>query len=82
MKSVLVLSVGAWGAVFIFLRSLSTSLSPVICFVIVFAFRAVVRSPSAKISSWLCSALHVEALAQLLCENSRLLEGGEVVALL
>ena len=54
---------------------------PVICFVIVFPFRAVVRSQSAKISSWLCSAHLAEALAQLLCERSRLLEGGEVVAL-
>jgi hypothetical protein len=82
MKSVIVLSVSAWGAVFIFLRSRSTSLSPVICFVIVFPFRAVVRSKSAKISSWLCSAHPAEALAQLLCEKSRLLEGGEVVILL
>src|SRR5207253_3542321 len=77
MKPVIVLSVSAWGAVFIFLRSRSTSLSPVICFVIVFPFRAVVRSKSAKISSWLCSAHPAEALAQLLCEKSRLLEGGE-----
>jgi hypothetical protein len=51
-------------------------------FVIVFPFRAVVRSQSAKISSGLCSAHPAEALAQLLCEKSRLLEGGEVVALL
>jgi len=42
----------------------------------------VVRSQSAKISSWLCSALPAEALVQLLCGNSRLLEDGEVVALL
>jgi len=82
MKSVIVLSVSAWGAVFIFLRSRSTSVSPVICFVIVFPFRAVVRSQSAKISSWLCCAHPAEALAQFLCEKSRLLEGGEVVALL
>jgi hypothetical protein len=47
-----------------------------------FPFRAVVRSQSAKISSWLCSAHPAETLAQLLCEKSRLLEGGEVVALL
>jgi len=82
MKSVIVLAVSAWGAVFIFLRSRLTSLSPVICFVIVFPLRAVVRSQSAKISSWLCSAHPAEAFAQLLCEKSRLLEGGEVVALL
>ena len=35
-----------------------------------------------SISSWLCSAHPAEALAQLLCEKSRLLEGGEVGALL
>jgi len=34
MKCVIVLSVSDWGAVFIFQRSRSTSLSPVICFVI------------------------------------------------
>jgi len=34
----------------------------------------------AKISSWLRSAHPAEALMQLLCEKSRLLEGGEVVA--
>jgi hypothetical protein len=45
-------------------------------------FRAVVRSQFAKISSWLCSAHPTEALAQLLCEKSRLLKGGEVVAVL
>jgi len=82
MKSVIVLSVSAWDAVFIFLRSRSTSLSPVMCFVIVFPFRTVVRPQSAKTSSWLCSAHLAEALAQLLCEKSRLLEAGEVVALL
>jgi len=49
---------------------------------IVFFFCAVVRSQSAKISSWLCSAHPAEALAQFLCEKSRLLEGGEVLALL
>jgi len=49
---------------------------------IVFPFRAVVRSQSAKISSWLSSANPAKALAQQLCEKSRLLEGGEVVALL
>jgi hypothetical protein len=81
MKSVIVLPVSAWGAVFVFLRSRSTSLSPVPCFVVVFPFRAVVRSQSAEISSWLCSAHPAEALAQLLCEKSRLPEGGEVVAL-
>jgi hypothetical protein len=81
MKSVIVLSVSAWGAVFIF-PEVALDLTPVICFVIVFPFRAVVRSQSAKISSWLCSAHPAEALAQLLCEKSRLLEGGEVVALL
>ena len=81
MKSVIVLSVSAWG-VFIFLRSCSTLLSPVICFVIVLPFRAAVRSHSAWISSWLCSADPAEALVQLLCGNSRLLEDGEVVALL
>jgi hypothetical protein len=47
-----------------------------------FLFRAVVRSQFANISSWLCSAHPAEALAQLLCEKSRLLEGGEMVALL
>jgi hypothetical protein len=62
MKSVIVLSVSASGAVFIFLRSRSTLLSPSICFVI-----AVLRYAA-------------EALA-LLCERSRLLEGGEVAAL-
>src|SRR5260370_28499920 len=56
MKSVVVLSVSAWSAVFIFLRSCSTSLSPVICFVIVFPFRAVVRSKSAQTPSWIWSA--------------------------
>jgi hypothetical protein len=40
------------------------------------------RSPTAKISSWLCAAYPAEALALLLCEKSRLLEGGEVAALL
>jgi len=52
------------------------------CFVIAFPFRTVVRPQSAKTSSWLCSAHLAEALAQLLCEKSRLLEAGEVVALL
>jgi hypothetical protein len=75
-------SLSAWGAVFIFLRSRSTSLCPVLCFVIVFLFCAEVRSSSAKISSWLCSAHPAQALAQLLFEKSRLLEGGEVVTLL
>jgi hypothetical protein len=57
--------------------------SPVICFVIVFPFRAVMRSQSAKISSWLCSPHPAEPLALRLCEESRLLEGGdEGVALL
>jgi hypothetical protein len=55
---------------------------PAICFVIVFPFGAVVRSRSAKISSCPCSAHPAEALAELLCEKSRLLESGEVVALL
>ncbi len=82
MMSVIVFSVSACGAVFIFLRSRSTSLSPVICFVIIFPFRAVVRSQSAKISSWLCSAHPAEAPAQLLYEKSRLLAGGEMVAFL
>jgi hypothetical protein len=82
MNSVIVLSVSAWGAVFIFLRSRSTSLSPVIDFVIVFPFRVVVRSKSAKISSGLCSVHPAKALAQLLCEKSRLPEGDEVDALL
>ena len=83
MKSVIVLSVSAWGAVFIFPEvALDLTVSSHMCFVIVFPFRAVVRSQSAKISSWLCSAHPAEALAQLLCEKSRLLEGGEVVALL
>jgi hypothetical protein len=50
--------------------------------VIVFPFRAVVRSQSTKISSRLCSARPAETVAQLLCEKSRLLEGGEKVALL
>jgi hypothetical protein len=40
------------------------------------------RHQSAKIFSWLCSAHPAGARAQLLCEKSRLLEGGEVVALL
>src|SRR5437867_3337016 len=33
-----------------------------------------------NVSSWLCSAHPAEALAQLLYEKSRLLEGDEVVA--
>lgn len=62
--------------------SRSTSLSPVIGFVvIVFPFRAVVRSQCAKISSWLCSPHRAAALAQL-GEKSQLLEADEVVALL
>jgi hypothetical protein len=47
----------------------------------VFPFRAVVRSQSAKISSWLYSANPAEAHAQLLCEKSPLLEGDEVAGL-
>jgi hypothetical protein len=43
-------------------------------------FRTLVRSQSAKIPNRLCSALRAEALAQFLCDNGRLLEGGEVVA--
>jgi hypothetical protein len=77
----IVLSVSAWGAVLIFLRSRSTSLSQVVCFVNVFPFRAEVRSQFAKTSSLLCSVYPPEALAQLLCEKSRLLEGDEVAAL-
>jgi hypothetical protein len=50
--------------------------------VIILRSRAMVRSQSAKISSRLCSAHPAETLGQLLCEKSRLLEGGEVVALL
>ena len=70
------------GRCFIFLRSRLTSLSPVISFVIVFPFRAVVRSQSAKISSWLCSA-HLRKQSRSSCvKRARLLEGGEVVALL
>jgi hypothetical protein len=47
------------------------------------SFRAVMRSQSAKISSWRCSPHPAEALALRLCEESRLLEGGdEGVALL
>lgn len=80
MKSVIVLSVSAWGAVFISLRSRSTSPSPAICFIIVFIFRAVVDQRSANIS-WLRSTHPAEALAQFLCENGRLLEGGEEAAL-
>ena len=81
MKSVIVLSVSAWGAVS-FLRSRSTSLSPVKCFVIVFSFRGVVGAQSVKISSLLCSAHPVGTHAQIPCEKGRLLEGDEVVALL
>jgi hypothetical protein len=82
MKSVIVLSVSAWGAVFIFPEvALDLTVSSHMLRHRLF-FRAVVRSQSAKISSWLCSAHPAEALAQLLCEKSRLLEGGEVVALL
>jgi hypothetical protein len=81
MKSVIVLSVSTWGAVFVVLLSRSTSLSPVICFVIGFPFHGVVRSQSAKILLAMLRA-PAEALAQLLCEKSRLLEGGEVIALL
>jgi hypothetical protein len=55
--------------------------SPIKLVKTIFPFRAVVRSQSAKIS-WLSSAHPAEALAQFLCEKSRLLEGGEVVALL
>ena len=78
MKSVIVLSVSAWGAVFIFPEvALDLTVSSHI-----FRHRLSVRSQSAKISSWLCSAHPAEALAQLLRETSRLLEGGEVVALL
>ena len=81
MKSVIVLSVSAWGAVS-FLRSRSTSLSPVICFVIVFSFRGVDGAQSVKISSLLCSTHPVGTHAQIPCDKSRLLEGDEVVALL
>jgi hypothetical protein len=81
MKSVIVLSARAW-APFHFPEIALDLSSPVICFVIVFPFRAVVRSQSAEISSGLCSVYPAEALAQLRCEKSRLLEGGEVVALL
>jgi len=80
MKSVIVLSVIAWGAVFIFPEVALDSLSPVLCFVIVFPFGAVARS--ARISSGLCSAHPAQTLAQLLYEKRRLLEGGEVVAFL
>ncbi|MGC2197648.1 MAG: hypothetical protein WA628_23450, partial [Terriglobales bacterium] len=62
-------------------RSRSTSLSPAIWFVIVLPFRAVVRSQSAKISSWLYSANPAEAPAQLLCEKNPLLESDEVAGL-
>jgi hypothetical protein len=51
MKSVIVLSVSAWGAVVIFPEVALDLRSPVLCLVIVFPFRAVVRSQSAKISS-------------------------------
>lgn len=81
MKSVIVLSVSTW-AQFLFRRSRSTSLSPVICFVIVFSFRGVVGAQSVKISSLLCSVHPVGTHAQIPCEKSRLLEGDEVVALL
>ena len=47
-------------------------------FVIAFPFRGVAKSQSAEIFSWRCSAHSREVLAQLLCEKSRLLEGGEV----
>jgi len=82
MKSVIVLSVSAWGAVFIcpeVALDLTVS-SPMLRHCLSFPRGGEIQS--AKISSWLCSAHPAEALAQLLCEKSRLLEGGEVVALL
>jgi hypothetical protein len=82
MKSVIVLSVSAWGAVFIFPEvalDLTVS-SPMLRHRL--SFRAVVRSQSAKIAPDYAPAHPAEALAQLLCEKSRLLEGGEGVALL
>ena len=83
LNSVIVLSVSApERAVFIFLRSRSTSLSPVLCLVIVFSFRAVLRAQPAQISLATLRAHPAKALAQLLCASRRLLEGGEVVALL
>src|SRR5258708_27824094 len=48
MKPVIVLSVSAWGAVFIFLRSRSTSLSPVMCFVSSFLSAGRSRNSRAK----------------------------------
>jgi hypothetical protein len=78
----MVLSVSARGAVFIFPEvALDLTVSSHLLSSSSF-LSAVVRSQSAKISSWPCSAHPAEALAQLLCEKSRLLEGGEVVALL
>jgi len=72
----------ASGAVFIFLRSRSTSRSPDICFVMDFPFRGVVRSQVRQNLLLAMLAHPAKALAQLRCEKSRLLEGGEVVALL
>jgi hypothetical protein len=80
MKSVIVLSVSAWGAVFIFPEvalDLTVS-SPMLRYRLSFPRGGEITVR--QISSWLCSAHPAEALAQLLCEKSRLLEGGEVVA--
>jgi hypothetical protein len=82
MKSVIVLSVSAWGAVFIFPEVAldHTVSSHMLRYRLSFPHGGEITVR--QISSWLCSAHPAEALALLLCEKSRLLEGGEVVALL
>jgi hypothetical protein len=73
MKSVIVLSVSAWGAVFIFPEAALdlTVSSPMLRRRLFFPRGGEITV--AKISSWLCSAHPAEALAQLLYEKSRLL---------
>ena len=82
MKSVIVLSVSAWGAVVIFpevaLDLMVSSPMPRHRLSFPHSGEITVRQDLLLASS----AHPAEALAQLLCEKSQLVEGGEVVALL
>jgi hypothetical protein len=82
MKSIIVRSVSAWGAVLIFLLSRSTSLFPVICSSWCLSFP---RGSEIRVRRDLLLAMlraPADALAQLLCEKSRLLKAAKWAALL
>jgi hypothetical protein len=83
MRSVIVLAVSAWGAVLIFLK---VALDLTVSGHMLRHHLSFPRGGEITVRQYillaLCSAHTVEALAQLLYEKSRLLEGGEVVALL